>query len=80
MLGYIDSSTSRLLFVRLRSSKAPDEEADMGSHEFSYAVLPHSGKTIIINLAAPWPRLSFLLISFLFNEEARELKQQRRQR
>ena len=31
------------LFVRLRSPKSPDEEADMGSHEFSYAVYPHSG-------------------------------------
>lgn len=33
---------------RLRSPKAPDEEADMGSHEFSYAVLPHSGKSFVI--------------------------------
>ena len=31
------------LFGRLRSPKSPDEEADMGSHEFSYAVYPHSG-------------------------------------
>ncbi|XP_065655728.1 alpha-mannosidase 2C1 isoform X2 [Hydra vulgaris] len=27
----------------LRSSKAPDEKADMGHHEFSYAFMPHLG-------------------------------------
>ena len=38
-----------LIFVRLRSPKAPDEEADMGLHEFSYAVLPHSGRKYFKN-------------------------------
>lgn len=28
---------------RLRSPKAPDDTADMGSHEFCYAVMPHKG-------------------------------------
>jgi alpha-mannosidase len=27
----------------LRATKSPDPEADMGHHEFSYAVLPHAG-------------------------------------
>jgi len=27
----------------LRSSKAPDDQADMGTHEFSYALMPHRG-------------------------------------
>lgn len=27
----------------LRSAKAPDDKADMGSHDFSYALYPHSG-------------------------------------
>jgi alpha-mannosidase len=27
----------------LRSPKSPDEEADMGHHEFAYAVMPHAG-------------------------------------
>lgn len=27
----------------LRSAKAPDDKADMGSHDFSYAVYPHKG-------------------------------------
>ncbi|HEX6788209.1 MAG TPA: glycoside hydrolase family 38 C-terminal domain-containing protein [Gaiellaceae bacterium] len=27
----------------LRSSKSPDPEADMGRHEFAYALLPHAG-------------------------------------
>ena len=34
---------SLTLFTRLRAPKAPDEEADMGSHEFCYAVYPHTG-------------------------------------
>lgn len=28
----------------LRAPKAPDNEADMGHHEFKYAVFPHTGK------------------------------------
>jgi len=40
--GY--STHANVMYISLlRSSKAPDEEADMGSHEFSYAMLPHSG-------------------------------------
>ncbi|XP_067041919.1 alpha-mannosidase 2C1-like isoform X2 [Acropora muricata] len=40
--GY--STHNNVMYISLlRSPKAPDEEADMGSHEFSYAVLPHSG-------------------------------------
>jgi alpha-mannosidase len=27
----------------LRASKSPDPEADMGRHEFAYALLPHAG-------------------------------------
>ena len=30
-------------FFRLRSPKAPDDSADMGSHSFTYAVMPHTG-------------------------------------
>ena len=29
---------------RLRSPKAPDAHADMGTHNFCYAVMPHAGK------------------------------------
>ena len=29
---------------RLRSSKAPDKTADMGTHEFTYALMPYFGK------------------------------------
>ena len=36
-------------FNSLRSPKAPDDQADMGSHEFSYAVFPHSGKQTTLN-------------------------------
>ncbi|XP_068702429.1 alpha-mannosidase 2C1-like [Montipora foliosa] len=40
--GY--STHNNVMYISLlRSPKAPDEEADMGLHEFSYAVLPHSG-------------------------------------
>lgn len=29
--------------ARLRSPKAPDENADMGTHQFTYALMPHEG-------------------------------------
>src|SRR4029078_2322616 len=32
-----------LRMTLLRSPKSPDPEADMGTHEFSYALLPHVG-------------------------------------
>ena len=31
-------------YFRLKSPKAPDNTADMGRHEFVYAVMPHTGK------------------------------------
>jgi len=36
----------------LRSSKAPDEAADMGHHEFSYGLLPFDGTVASANVAA----------------------------
>lgn len=40
--GY--SARGNLLALSLlRSPKAPDDTADMGTHQFSYALLPHSG-------------------------------------
>ena len=33
-----------LVFLRLRSPKSPDPTADMGEHEFTYAIMPHGGK------------------------------------
>ena len=33
---------------RLRSPKAPDANADMGCHTFSYAIMPHLGKKLVI--------------------------------
>ncbi|CAH3126967.1 unnamed protein product [Porites lobata] len=40
--GY--STYANVMYISLlRSPKAPDDQADMGSHEFSYAVFPHSG-------------------------------------
>ncbi|MCW2975643.1 MAG: man2c1 [Actinomycetia bacterium] len=34
---------SELRLSLLRSSKSPDPEADMGRHEFAYALMPHGG-------------------------------------
>lgn len=34
------------LFFRLRAPKAPDPEADMGDHKFSYAFMPHEGNKL----------------------------------
>ena len=34
------------LFFRLRAPKAPDPEADMGDHKFSYAFMPHEGNRL----------------------------------
>ena len=43
--GYgIHNSTMTLSL--LKSSKDPDAEADMGEHEFTYSILPHSGTFI----------------------------------
>ncbi|XP_031572230.1 alpha-mannosidase 2C1-like [Actinia tenebrosa] len=40
--GY--STYGNTMFISLlRSPKAPDDQADMGNHEFSYALFPHSG-------------------------------------
>lgn len=33
----------RYVCLRLRAPKAPDANADMGTHHFIYAVMPHSG-------------------------------------
>uniref|UniRef100_A0AAZ3P1X6 Alpha-mannosidase n=1 Tax=Oncorhynchus tshawytscha TaxID=74940 RepID=A0AAZ3P1X6_ONCTS len=30
-------------FIQLRAPKSPDANADMGSHQFTYAVMPHTG-------------------------------------
>ena len=32
-----------LCLVRLRSPKAPDGNADMGAHKFTYSIMPHEG-------------------------------------
>ena len=32
-----------IFIFRLRSPKAPDAHADMGTHNFCYAVMPHTG-------------------------------------
>lgn len=32
------------LFFSLRAAKSPDGNADMGSQEFTYAVMPHVGE------------------------------------
>ena len=37
-----------LSLTLLKSPKAPDFNCDMQVHNFQYAVMPHSGKTIII--------------------------------
>ena len=34
---------STLMLSLLRSPKAPDANCDMGSHTFSYALMPHKG-------------------------------------
>lgn len=35
---------SRCLCLRLRAAKAPDANADMGTHHFTYAIMPHTGQ------------------------------------
>uniref|UniRef100_A0A4W5L2K8 Glycosyl hydrolase family 38 C-terminal domain-containing protein n=1 Tax=Hucho hucho TaxID=62062 RepID=A0A4W5L2K8_9TELE len=47
---YVGSSVDRAwCFPRqdsgLRAPKAPDANADMGSHQFTYAVMPHTGES-----------------------------------
>lgn len=37
-------------FLRLRAPKAPDANADMGTHRFTYAIMPHTGKIVINQL------------------------------
>lgn len=37
-------SNSGNLCFRLRAPKAPDANADMGTHHFTYAIMPHSGQ------------------------------------
>ena len=32
-----------LCLVRLRSPKAPDGNADVGTHKFTYSIMPHEG-------------------------------------
>lgn len=39
--GLIHGNLIRLLLLRL--AKAPDDKADMGTHEFEYALYPHAG-------------------------------------
>jgi alpha-mannosidase len=59
----------------LRSPKSPDPEADMGRHEFAYALLPHAGdwraggvlrEAMLFNLPLRWttdgPDLPFALV------------------
>ena len=38
-----DTQENVMRLTLLRSPKAPDPEADMGSHDFTYALLPHAG-------------------------------------
>jgi len=38
------SSKCKCLFLRLRAPKAPDPTADMGTHQFTYAVMPHASR------------------------------------
>ena len=35
---------SLFFFFSLRSPKAPDENADMGTHTFCYGIMPHNGE------------------------------------
>jgi alpha-mannosidase len=51
----------------LRSSKSPDPEADMGRHEFSYALMPHAGgwreagvlqEAVVFNAPLRWATLT----------------------
>lgn len=40
------------VFPRLRAPKAPDANADMGTHLFTYAIMPHAGKLHILPLVS----------------------------
>ena len=51
--GLIHGNLMRLSL--LRSAKAPDDEADMGDHDFEYAIFPHEG-----TLGASTVRLCYL--------------------
>jgi alpha-mannosidase len=52
-----------LRITLLRSPKSPDPEADMGTHEFSYALMPHAGgwrdagvlrEAVLFNMPLRW--------------------------
>ncbi|MFQ3549177.1 MAG: alpha-mannosidase [Armatimonadota bacterium] len=45
---HIDGNEMRLTL--LRAPKSPDREADMGEHEFTYSIMPHSGDYISANV------------------------------
>ncbi|GAK55404.1 hypothetical protein U27_02237 [Candidatus Vecturithrix granuli] len=45
-----DVSGSELRLTLLKSSKAPDSEADMGTHAFTYAFLPYQGAFTVENV------------------------------
>ena len=44
VLNYLVKSICIVHVYSLRAPKAPDANADMGQHSFSYAVMPHYGK------------------------------------
>lgn len=43
-LPVLELQPSRISHSRLRAPKAPDVTADMGRHEFTYALMPHKGE------------------------------------
>ena len=43
-------TTAYLSLCRLRSPKAPDDNADMGTHKFTYAIMPHEGLCTILSV------------------------------
>ncbi|MBE9011996.1 alpha-mannosidase, partial [Pseudanabaenaceae cyanobacterium LEGE 13415] len=55
--GY-DCQSNRVRLTLLRGSEFPDPQADLGQHEFTYAVYPHSGNWKV----AQTPRKSYELL------------------
>ncbi len=50
--GY-DSSGGTMRITLLRSPKAPDPDADMGTHRFTYSILPYHGRFSVAEVVRP---------------------------
>lgn len=62
-LPMLELQPSHISHSRLRAPKAPDVTADMGHHEFTYALMPHKGRyqgdgalpSVALDTSLPFP-------------------------